>query len=101
ASLLVKQGITRLDVIGSIANGVAKVPEAPGPAGAEEEDDGEEGARPARDPLGAFTVNLVAQAAAGRIDRLIGRGRELERTIHVLCRRRKHNPLFVADPGAG
>src|SRR5207245_2920604 len=61
----------------------------------------EEGARPARDPLGAFTVNLVAQAAAGRIDPLIGRGRELERTIHVLCRRRKNNPVFVGDPGVG
>src|SRR5204862_414518 len=65
------------------------------------EDEGEEGARPARDPLGAFTVNLVAQAAAGRIDPLIGRGRELERTIHVLCRRRKNNPVFVGDPGVG
>jgi len=101
AYLLAKQGITRLDVISYIAHGVAKVPEAPGPAGDEEEDDGEEGARPARDPLGAFTVNLVAQAAAGRIDPLIGRGRELERTIHVLCRRRKNNPVFVGDPGVG
>jgi len=78
-----------------------KVPEAPGPASEEEEDDDEEGARPARDPLGAFTVNLVAQAAAGRIDPLIGRERELERTIHVLCRRRKNNPVFGGRPGGG
>src|SRR5438093_5194428 len=100
AYLLAKQGLTRLDAISYISHGVAKVPEAPAPAG-DEEEDGEEGARPARDPLGAFTVNLVAQAAAGRIDPLIGRGRELERTIHVLCRRRKNNPVFVGDPGVG
>ncbi len=103
AYLLAKQGITRLDVISYISHGIAKVPEAeaPGPAGEEEEEDDEEGARPARDPLGAFTVNLIAQAAAGRIDPLIGRERELERTIHVLCRRRKNNPVFVGDPGVG
>src|SRR6266702_8694972 len=101
AYLLAKQGITRLDVISYISHGIAKVPEAPGQAGEEEAEDDEEGAGPARDPLGAFTVNLVAQAAAGRIDPLIGRGRELERTIHVLCRRRKNNPVFVGDPGVG
>src|SRR5262249_30636289 len=54
-----------------------------------------------RDPLAAFTTDLVALAAEGRIDPLIGRERELERTIHVLCRRRKHNPIFVGDPGVG
>src|SRR5213076_2039169 len=51
--------------------------------------------------LSAFTVNLVERAAAGRIDPLIGRARELERTIHVLCRRRKNNPIYVGDPGVG
>ncbi|TMB20946.1 MAG: AAA family ATPase, partial [Deltaproteobacteria bacterium] len=100
AYLLAKQGITRLDVISYISHGIPKVPEAPSPAG-DEEEDAEEGARPARDPLGAFTINLVEQAAAGRIDPLIGRERELERTIHVLCRRRKNNPVFVGDPGVG
>src|SRR5262249_7452012 len=49
----------------------------------------------------AFTVDLVARAAAGKIDPLIGRAREIERTIHVLCRRRKNNPVFVGDPGVG
>ncbi len=103
AYLLAKQGITRLDVISYISHGIAKVPEAPDPAGDGESDDedGEEGARPARDPLSTFTVNLVEQARAGRIDPLIGRARELERTIHVLCRRRKNNPVFVGDPGVG
>src|SRR4029077_6757750 len=58
-------------------------------------------AAPSRDPLASFTVNLVEKAAAGRIDPLIGRERELERTVHVLCRRRKNNPVFVGDPGVG
>ncbi len=53
------------------------------------------------DSLEAYAVNLVEQAAAGQIDPLIGREAELDRTIHVLCRRRKNNPLFVGDPGVG
>src|SRR4030095_3767582 len=66
-----------------------------------DEDDEEESAAARRDPLAAFTSDLVARAAAGKIDPLIGRERELERTIHVLCRRRKNNPVFVGDPGVG
>ena len=110
--LLAQQGITRLDVITYISHGVPKVPQEealsngsglPGEEDDEEEDDdGEEGGRRAmRDPLSAFTVDLVAQAAAGKIDPLIGRAKELERTVHVLCRRRKNNPVFVGDPGVG
>jgi ATP-dependent Clp protease ATP-binding subunit ClpA len=53
------------------------------------------------DPLEAFTTNLIKRAAAGEIDPLIGRHAEIERTIQVLCRRRKNNPLFVGDPGVG
>ena len=52
-------------------------------------------------PLEAFTVNLVDKAAQGNIDPLIGRNDEIERTIHVLCRRRKNNPIYVGDPGVG
>jgi len=52
-------------------------------------------------PLEAFTVNLVDKAAQGLIDPLIGRADEIERTIHVLCRRRKNNPIYVGDPGVG
>src|SRR5439155_5796319 len=80
-----------------------KVPEAPEPGDGESEDSDDEDERPRalRDPLAAFTVNLIERAAAGRIDPLIGRGREIERTIHVLCRRRKNNPVFVGDPGVG
>jgi ATP-dependent Clp protease ATP-binding subunit ClpA len=106
AFALDQQGITRLDVVTYISHGIAKVPDG----GAEGEDDDaldegdedESGSRRAmRDPLSAFTVDLVSEAAAGRIDPLIGRTRELERTVHVLCRRRKNNPVFVGDPGVG
>jgi ATP-dependent Clp protease ATP-binding subunit ClpA len=105
AFLLSQQGVSRLDVITYISHGIAKVPDgangaAPTPGDAAEgEDDGDGHA--ARDPLAAFTANLVARAAAGKIDPLIGRDRELERTIQVLCRRRKNNPVFVGDPGVG
>jgi ATP-dependent Clp protease ATP-binding subunit ClpA len=103
AYLLAQQGITRLDVITYISHGIPKVPQGSDadPADAAEGDDTDASARPARDPLAAFTENLVARAAAGRIDPLIGRERELERTVQVLCRRRKNNPLFVGDPGVG
>jgi ATP-dependent Clp protease ATP-binding subunit ClpA len=64
--------------------------------------EGEEADAPvARDPLAAFTVNLVERAAAGHIDPLIGRAPELERTIQILCRRRKNNPIYVGEPGVG
>ncbi|MCI0390453.1 MAG: ATP-dependent Clp protease ATP-binding subunit ClpA [Acidobacteria bacterium] len=99
--LLEKQGITKLDVLYFISHGVAKTngDSAPMPTGEDEEDERE--ARLARDPLKAFTANLVARAAEGKIDPLIGRQTEIERTIQVLCRRRKNNPLYVGDPGVG
>ena len=103
AQLLESQGITRLDVLNFISHGVAKVPRGgedprPVPPG-EEPSPGKGGA--ARDPLSAFTVNLLERARAGKIDPLIGRSRELERTTQILCRRRKNNPIFVGDPGVG
>jgi ATP-dependent Clp protease ATP-binding subunit ClpA len=105
AYLLGRQGITRLDVVSYLSHGISKVAEGPSPGGEEadeaDETEGEGGPRRLRDPLSAFTENLVERAAAGRIDPLIGRGRELDRTIHVLCRRRKNNPVFVGDPGVG
>jgi ATP-dependent Clp protease ATP-binding subunit ClpA len=104
AYLLNQQGITRLDVVTYVSHGIRKVPELPagnGHAPEPDDEDGESEEGGARDPLAAFTVDLVARAAAGKIDPLIGRERELERTIHVLCRRRKNNPVFVGDPGVG
>src|SRR5262249_16824996 len=62
-------------------------------------DDGEP--QPAKDPLAAYTLNLNREAAEGRIDPLIGRQNELARAIQVLARRRKNNPLLIADAGAG
>ena len=95
--LLNKHGITRLAVLNYISHGIT-------PAGDEQDvntEEGEEDARPARDPLKAFTVNLIERAAAGQIDPLIGRNDELQRTIQILCRRRKNNPVYVGEPGVG
>src|SRR5256886_1482072 len=62
---------------------------------------GETDEAPSRDPLKSLAVNLLERAGKGEIDSLIGRSRELERTIQILCRRRKNNPLFVGEPGVG
>jgi ATP-dependent Clp protease ATP-binding subunit ClpA len=98
--LLKKQGITRLDVLNYLAHGISKTDAAGGgsfvPEGVEDE-----AAQTVRDPLAAFTSNLVERAAEGKIDPLIGREQELARTIQVLCRRRKNNPIYVGDPGVG
>jgi ATP-dependent Clp protease ATP-binding subunit ClpA len=104
AYFMEQQGITRLDVVSYISHGVSKLgDEAPAPAGEggddETEHDGE--GRPRRDPLAQFTTELVAKAAEGKIDPLIGRQPELARTARVLCRRRKNNPIFVGEPGVG
>ena len=95
--LLEKQGITRLDVLNFISHGVSKIDPKTNPH-PEGEEEGEE---PILDPLAAFTVNLIERAAQGGIDPLIGRLKEIERTIQVLCRRRKNNPIYVGDPGVG
>jgi ATP-dependent Clp protease ATP-binding subunit ClpA len=76
----------------------------------DEDDDGEEGGRAQRpreggksdrDPLKLYCVDLCQRAKAGKIDPLIGRDAEIERTVQVLCRRRKNNPLYVGDAGVG
>ncbi|MBD0325185.1 MAG: ATP-dependent Clp protease ATP-binding subunit ClpA [Pyrinomonadaceae bacterium] len=101
--LLKKQSITRLDVLNYISHGISKIDEddAPLVEGEEAEADAENTREVNRDPLKAFTVNLVERAAAGFIDPLIGRSPELLRTIQILCRRRKNNPLYVGEPGVG
>src|SRR5262245_56314364 len=98
--LMEKQGITKLDILNYISHGISKRDD-PMQVPAGEEDEEETDPRQARDPLKSFTANLVARAAEGKIDPLIGRITELERTIQVLCRRRKNNPLYVGDPGVG
>src|ERR1041384_6619302 len=101
--LLEEQGITRFDLVNYVSHGVTKIAaeEEADNQSDEDEESGEE--RPSRrvKPLEAFTVNLVDNAAQGLIDPLIGRDDEIERTIHVLCRRRKNNPIYVGDPGVG
>ena len=100
--LMEQQGITRLDVINYISHGVSKIPEEEEPAFDGDESAGEESEeRPVKNPLEAFTVNLVQRAAEGHIDPLIGRSHEVERTIHILCRRRKNNPVYIGDAGVG
>ncbi|MDQ3013100.1 MAG: ATP-dependent Clp protease ATP-binding subunit ClpA [Acidobacteriota bacterium] len=98
--LLEKQGITKLDILNYISHGLAKFDDGEDSMPFGDEDD-EMGAQRVRDPLAAFTINLIERAAEGKIDPLIGRQMELERTIQVLCRRRKNNPLYLGDPGVG
>src|SRR5215207_5721839 len=101
--VLKSQGVTRLDVLNYISHGISKVNPADG-AGEFEgwaEGDEMEAAEQVRDPLAAFTVNLNERAAEGHIDPLIGRSAELLRTIQILCRRRKNNPVYVGEPGVG
>ncbi len=95
--LLEQQGITRLDVLNYISHGLSRDQDvAPEMVG----EDDEAGER-VRDPLAAFTTDLVELAASGKLDPLIGRELEMERTVQVLCRRLKNNPLFVGDAGVG
>jgi len=101
-SLLRSQEISRLDVLKEISRGSSALTRLPveQPAGDACERRGESVAAP-EDPLALFAVNLTQRAAAGKLDPLVGRGPEIERTIHILARRRKNNPVFVGDPGVG
>ncbi len=95
-----KIDITRLDVVNYISHGISKVHEQP-EENIERVDDSEAQDNNARLPLQTFTVNLNEQAAQGKIDPLIGRRAEIQRTVQILCRRRKNNPLFVGEAGVG
>jgi len=104
-----QQGITRLDVVNFIAHGIRKSdpPEASksadNPAGSESEEGGQGGGERSEkaSPLEQYTNNLNQAAKEGKIDPLIGREYEVERTIQILCRRRKNNPLLVGEAGVG
>ena len=100
--LLNRQNVARLDVVNCISHGVSKVDEEESQEenASSGEEDGEQ-AENGNNALTAFTTNLNEQAAAGKIDPLIGRQDELERTVQILCRRRKNNPLFVGEAGVG
>ena len=96
-----KQNITRLDVVNFIAHGISKVhgDDSPGSAALGDEDAAPETS--GKRPLENFATNLNQLARQGKIDPLIGRRAEIERTVQILCRRRKNNPLFVGEAGVG
>ncbi len=106
AQILQAEGLSRLDVLNFVSHGVTKIPlqEAESEQQAPDEKTKESPAgKPTKkvDPLEAFTVNLLERAAKGKIDPLVGRQNELERTVQILCRRRKNNPVLVGEPGVG
>ncbi|MCO6050547.1 ATP-dependent Clp protease ATP-binding subunit ClpA [Mesorhizobium sp. RP14(2022)] len=110
AYFLQEQQMTRYDAVNYISHGIAKragASEARSPRGSDDEplqngaQDGEDNKKKPQDALSAYCVNLNQKAKSGRIDPLIGRMNEVNRTIQVLCRRSKNNPLYVGDPGVG
>jgi ATP-dependent Clp protease ATP-binding subunit ClpA len=110
AYFLQEQQMTRYDAVNYISHGIAKRPggaEARPPRGADEDQasaaEADEGSKKKQqqDALTAYCVNLNQKARAGKIDPLVGRESEINRTIQILCRRSKNNPLYVGDPGVG
>ena len=107
------QDMTRLDAVNFLSHGIAKAPERStrrpvsgtgSNSGAEKGEDAERGesrGQKNQDALSTYCVNLNTKAQAGKVDPLIGRDEEIERTIQILCRRTKNNPLYVGDPGVG
>ncbi|WP_127077496.1 ATP-dependent Clp protease ATP-binding subunit ClpA [Rhodomicrobium lacus] len=107
AYFLQEQDMTRFDAVNFISHGISKragMSEPRGVRGVEDDAttvDGSDDKKRSTDALEAYCVNLNQKAKDGRIDPLIGRDKEIERTIQVLCRRSKNNPLYVGDPGVG
>jgi ATP-dependent Clp protease ATP-binding subunit ClpA len=111
------QDMTRLDAVNFISHGIAKAPgrsvprNVQGTPTSQNREEGEQpereekprqgNAKPGQDALSTYCVNLNKKAQQGKIDPLIGRDQEIERTIQILCRRTKNNPLYVGDPGVG
>ncbi len=109
AYFLQEQDMTRYDAVNYISHGIAKRPGLNEPRVArgveqDQQNEGEQGdgkKKSDADALDAYCINLNRKAESGRIDPLIGRTAEVQRTIQILCRRQKNNPLFVGDPGVG
>jgi len=99
--LLNKQDITRLDVVNYLAHGVSKIEQQQRKEAAEDSDGERSSGEGLSSPLEKYATNLNEEALKGNIDPLIGRELEVERTIQVLCRRRKNNPLLVGEAGVG
>ena len=101
---LQQQDMSRLDAVSFISHGVGKggaAPETREVKGMEDEKPAKPGDKKGESALKQFTVDLNEKAKAGKVDPLIGRGPEVDRTIQILCRRSKNNPLYVGDPGVG
>ena len=102
---LQKQDITRLDLLNYISHGIAKVTAEEEKSDGHDYEGGEDEEvqqqRQEHNPLELYTQNLTRQAEEKRIDPLIGRENEINRTLQILCRRRKNNPIYVGDPGVG
>jgi ATP-dependent Clp protease ATP-binding subunit ClpA len=101
---LQEQEMTRFDAVNYISHGIAKVAghsQSRRVTGADEEPAAEKAPKKGGEALESYCVNLNKKAANGKIDPLIGREQEVERTIQILCRRTKNNPLYVGDPGVG
>ena len=101
---LQEQDMSRFDAVNYISHGIAKVPgrsDERSVHGADGDDTGGDSTKSAGEALDTYCVNLNMRASDGKIDPLIGREAEIERTIQVLCRRRKNNPLYVGDSGVG
>lgn len=104
---LQEQDMTRFDAVNYISHGIAKVPGVENAisfskeAGDEDGNEESRGAKTGREALNAYCKNLNFKAKEGKIDNLIGREKEVNRTIQILCRRSKNNPLYVGDPGVG
>jgi ATP-dependent Clp protease ATP-binding subunit ClpA len=101
---LQQQEMTRFDAVNFVSHGIAKIPahsEAKRVSGADTDAQAEKVVKKGTEALDAYCVNLNRKAVSGKIDPLIGREAEIERTIQILCRRSKNNPLYVGDPGVG
>ncbi|MEM9470136.1 MAG: ATP-dependent Clp protease ATP-binding subunit ClpA [Pseudomonadota bacterium] len=101
---LQEQDMTRFDAVNYISHGIAKVPGQEGdmtaPKGADDAEGNSE-TKTGREALDTYCKNLNEKAKSGKIDKLVGRSKEVDRTIQILCRRSKNNPLYVGDPGVG
>ncbi|HOO50218.1 MAG TPA: ATP-dependent Clp protease ATP-binding subunit ClpA [Alphaproteobacteria bacterium] len=104
---LQQHDMTRFDAVNYISHGIAKVPSGETsepkriPSGTDEGSEEEQILKTGKDALDAYCVNLNEKAKKGKIDVLVGREKEVDRTIQILCRRSKNNPLYVGDPGVG
>ena len=102
AFFLNRQNVSRLDVVNYITHGISKnLENEAGAPDTSTEDDEAAHDENSRSPLENYTINLNRQAELGKIDPLIGRENEVQRTIQILCRRRKNNPVFVGEAGVG